>query len=95
LRCFGRCNFAIRMEETLYPDGSYQEGCRQCFTEEINLSRMIEESTSKPSGTTNPDISECRINEHARNDAIFLESPTVGAICLVYTGISTCVHEST
>jgi len=56
---------------------------------------MIEESTSKPSGTTNPDISECRINEHARNDAIFLESPTVGAICLVYTGISTCIHEST
>jgi len=82
------------MEETLHPDGSYQEGRGECFTEEINLSRMIEESTSKPDRTTNPDISECRINEHARNNTVFLESPTVGVVRLVYTGTSTCVHKS-
>jgi len=55
---------------------------------------MTEESMSKTNGTTNPDISESRISEHARNDAVFLESPTVGAVRLVCTGISTCVHES-
>jgi len=81
------------MEEILYPDGSYQKGRGKCFSEEINLSRTTEESTSRFIGTTNPDISEIRINEHARDDAVFLESSTVGAVRLMCTGISTCVHE--